>query len=197
MDELIGFTITSLALIGSPGPNTLRLAATGTAFGVVGGLRYMAGILIGMVLVMSAISTGLGSILLALPGVTPFVAVIAATYILWLAFRIATAPPLIGTGNRDSRPSFRAGLFLSLINPKGYAAMAALYFGFVLVKNNLLSDAAAKLVVVTATMVVVNFAWLLSGAALTQAFRNPKINPLINLAFAALLVVSVVLALWI
>ena len=75
--------------------------------------------------------------------------------------------------------------------------MAALYFGFVLVKNNLLSDAAAKLAVVTATMVVVNFAWHLSGAALTQAFRNPKINPLINLAFAALLVVSVVLALWI
>ena len=153
MDELIGFTITSFALI--------------------------------------------GSILLALPGVTPFVAVVAAMYILWLAFRIATAPPLIGTGNRDSRPSFRTGLFLSLINPKGYAVMAALYFGFVLVENNLLSDAAAKLAVVTSTMLVVNFAWLLSGAALTQAFRDPKINRVINLAFAALLVVSVAFALWI
>ena len=75
--------------------------------------------------------------------------------------------------------------------------MAALYFGFVLVENNLLFDAATKLAVVTATMLVVNFAWLLSGAALTQAFRDPKINRVINLAFAALLVVSVVFALWI
>ncbi len=197
MEELIGFTTAGIALIGSPGPNTLGLAATGATFGAVGGLRYMSGILIGMVLVMSAISTGLGGILLAIPGVTPVVAVAAATYILWLAYRIATAPPLVGTGNRDSRPSFRAGLFLSLVNPKGYAAMAALYSGFVLIETNLLSDAAAKLAVVTATMLVVNLAWLLAGAALTQAFRHPAINRAINLVFVVLLVISVVFALWI
>jgi len=66
-----------------------------------------------------------------------------------------------------------------------------------LIETNLLSDAAAKLAVVTATMLVVNLAWLLAGAALTQAFRHPAINRAINLVFVVLLVISVVFALWI
>lgn len=194
MEELIGFTAAGFALIGSPGPNTLSLAATGAAFGAVGGLRYMAGILTGMILVMSAISTGLGGVLLAIPGVTPVVAIVAATYILWLAYRIAAAPPLATNGDPDARPSFRAGLFLSLVNPKGYASMAALYSGFVLVEGDFLSDAAVKLIVVSATMLVVNTAWLLAGAALTRAFQHPTVNRAINMGFALLLVISVVFA---
>ena len=194
MEELIGFTAAGFALIGSPGPNTLSLAATGAAFGAVGGLRYMAGILTGMILVMSAISTGLGAMLLAIPGVTPVVGIVAATYILWLAYRIAAAPPLATNSDRDARPSFRAGLFLSLVNQKGYAAMAALYSGFILVEGDFLSDAAVKLIVVSATMLVVNMAWLLAGAALTRAFQHPTVNRAINMGFALLLVISVVFA---
>lgn len=195
MEELFGFTAAGFALIGSPGPNTLSLAATGAAFGALGGLRYMAGILTGMILVMGFVSTGLGGVMLTVPGVTPVVAVVAAAYILWLAFRIATAPPLATTDDSDARPAFLAGLFLSLVNPKGYAAMAALYSGFELVKEDFLSDVVVKLVVVTATMLVVNVAWLLAGAALTQAFRHPTMNRAINLSFALLLVLSVVFAL--
>ena len=34
MDGLLGFAVAGFALAGSPGPNTLSLAATGAAFGL-------------------------------------------------------------------------------------------------------------------------------------------------------------------
>ena len=195
MEELFGFTVAGFSLIGSPGPNNLSLAATGAAFGARGGLRYLSGILTGMILVIGLVSTGLGGLMLTVPGVTPVVAVVAAAYILWLAFRIATAPPLVTNDARDIRPSFLPGLFLSLVNPKGYAVMAALYSGFVLVKGDFLSDVAVKSIVISAILLVTNVAWLLAGAALTQAFQHPTMNRAINLTFALLLVLSVVFAL--
>jgi threonine/homoserine/homoserine lactone efflux protein len=131
---------------------------------------------------------------MAVPGMTPVVMVLAAAYFLYLAWRIAMAPPLADDHGQRRVPTFFAGLALSLVNPKGYAAMAALYSGFVLVPDRLGADIAVKMSVLTVIIVAVNVAWLLAGAGLTRFFREPRSNRLINVAFAVLLVASVVLA---
>lgn len=195
MEGLLGFVLAGFALAGSPGPATLSLAATGAAFGARRGLGYMIGIVIGMVIVMGITATGVMGVLLARPGATPVVAAIAAAYFVYLAFRIATAPPLTARTDLRRRPSLTAGVFLSLVNPKGYAAMAALFSGFVLVRERLDLDAAAKVVVVVAIITAVNMAWLYAGAALTRFFRDPRSNRAINVTFAVLLVASVAFAL--
>jgi threonine/homoserine/homoserine lactone efflux protein len=89
------------------------------------------------------------------------------------------------------QPSFAGGFFLSLVNPKGYAAAAALFSGFVLIRGRFELDAAAKLIVLVAVTTAVNTAWLFAGAALTQFLREPHANRAINAAFAVLLVASV------
>jgi threonine/homoserine/homoserine lactone efflux protein len=195
MDGLLGFLLAGLALAGSPGPATLSLTATGAAFGAGRGVAYLAGIVVGMVAVMAAVAAGVVGLLLAVPGVTPIVTVLAAAYFLYLAWRIATAPPLADDSSRRRAPTFIAGLALSLVNPKGYAAMAALYSGFVLVPDRLGADVAAKMVVLTLLMIAVNVGWLLAGAGLTRFFRDPRSNRVINIAFAVLLVASVAIAL--
>lgn len=194
MDGLSGFLLAALALAGSPGPATLSLTATGAAFGAGRGIAYLAGIVVGMVLVMAAVAAGLVGLLVAVPGATPVVAVLAAGYFLYLAWRIAMAPPLTEDSGGRRAPTFIAGLALSLVNPKGYAAMAALYSGFVLVPDRLGADIAAKMVLLTLIIVAVNVGWLLAGAGLTRFFRDPRSNRLINVAFAVLLVASVALA---
>jgi threonine/homoserine/homoserine lactone efflux protein len=191
MNGLLGFMLAGLALAGSPGPATLSLAAAGAAFGARRGLGYMAGIVIGMVVVMGIAATGVMGVLLAIPGATPVVIAAAAGYFAYLAFRIATAPPLAEGADAGRRPSFAGGLFLSLVNPKGYAAMAALFSGFVLVRERLELDAALKAIVLLAIMVAVNTVWLLVGAALTRLLREPGTNRAINVTFAALLIASV------
>jgi threonine/homoserine/homoserine lactone efflux protein len=195
MDVLFGFILAAFALAGSPGPATLSLAATGAAFGARRGLAYMTGINVGMVGVMAITASGVVSLLLAVPGATPIVSVLAGAYFLYLAWRIATAPPLSEATAQQSPPSFAAGLLLSLINPKGYAAMAALFSGFVLVRERIMLDVAAKLIVLAAIIATVNLAWLTAGAGLTRFFREPRTNRIVNVIFAILLIASVAVAL--
>src|SRR6186713_2187994 len=173
MEGLSGFLLAGIALAGSPGPATLSLAAAGAAFGARRTAAYLAGIVVGMV----------GVVTLA-----------AGAYFVWLAWRIATAPPLATEGRDRKPPSFMGGLGLSLVNPKGYAAMAALFSGFVLLRDRLALDAGVKIALLTLVIVAVNLLWLLSGALLTRFFRDPRTNRIINVAFAVLLLASVALA---
>jgi threonine/homoserine/homoserine lactone efflux protein len=194
VEALPGFLLAAVALVGSPGPATLSLTATGAAFGARRGAGYLAGIVAGMVAVMAIVASGVVGLLLAMHGAMPLVTVLAAAYFLYLAWRIATAPPLSEQAGQQRPPTFFGGLLLSLVNPKGYAAMAALYSGFVLVHDRLALDVAAKMAVLVLIITAVNVAWLFAGAALTHLFRRPRTNRAINVAFAVLLVGSVVFA---
>lgn len=195
MEGLLGFILAGLALAGSPGPATLSLAATGAAFGARRGFGYMTGINLGMVGVMAITACGIVGLLLALPGAMPVVIGLSSAYFAYLAYRIATAPPLAKAGEPHRQPSFLAGVILSLVNPKGYAAMAALFSSFVLIERRLEMDVAVKIALLAVIIAAVNIAWLMMGAVLTRFFRDPRSNRVINLTFAVLLIASVGVAL--
>lgn len=196
METLPAFIATTFVLTGSPGPNTLSVAAVGASFGRTRGLEYMLGLNIGMVAVIGIVATGLASLMLSLPGLSPFVTLAAALYFLFLAYRIATAPPLAQTGSNmaTQAPRWYEGAGLSIINPKAYAAMAALFSGYVLIENNLFADAAWKAGLILTIIALVNFSWLFVGAAMTNFLRNERTSRTINRTFAVLLLLSVALA---
>jgi threonine/homoserine/homoserine lactone efflux protein len=195
MDGVLSFTLAGVVLAGSPGPATLSLAAAGAAFGTRGGLPYMAGIIIGMLAVMAITAAGVTGVMFAVPGAAPILLAAAALYFCYLALRIAAAPPLTAAGEGQRRPSFAGGFLLSLINPKGYAAMAALFSGFVLISERIALDAAIKMAILVLIIAAVDLAWLCAGAALTRAFRTPRLSRMLNLGFALLLVASPLLTL--
>ncbi|MBS0549349.1 MAG: LysE family transporter [Proteobacteria bacterium] len=194
MDGVPGFLLAALALAGSPGPATLSLAAASAAFGAGRVTGYFFGILLGMVGVMAIVASGVIGLMAKIPGVTPVVTLAAALYFVWLAWRIATAPPLTDVAEDRRPPTFAGGLALSLVNPKGYAAMAALFSGFVLLRGQLALDAVLKVALLTMLIAAVNVAWLLVGAAMTRLFRAPCTNRIVNVIFAILLLISVALA---
>ncbi len=195
MDQLAGFMFASFALIASPGPNTLSLAATAAAFGFRRSLRFLTGLLLGMIVVMTVTATGVAAMIIALPGMKPMVTVAATAYFVYLAYRIATAPPIGDTDENREAPSALAGLAICLANPKAYAAMAAVFSGFVLIAERPAMDAAAKIALLAVMILLVNLCWLTAGAALTRFFRDPKSNRAINIAFAASLLIAVGLTL--
>ena len=195
MQDIIGFVLAGLALTGSPGPNTLSLAAVGAAYGFRRGILYMGGLFAGMLLVMAITATGLGGLMLAIPGVAPIVTVIAAAYFLYLAWKIAAAPPIDDAGARRNQPSFGGGVLLSLVNPKAYAAMAALFSGFVLFAASTRLDLAAKILALALIIALVNALWLVAGSSLTVLFRDPRASRVINIGFAVLLLASLTFAL--
>jgi threonine/homoserine/homoserine lactone efflux protein len=197
MEGLLGFILAGFALAGSPGPSNLSLAAVGAAFGARRTLGYLAGIVTGLVPVMAITGSGALGVLLAVPGATPVVLALVAAYFAYLAFRIATAPPLREHNPHVHQPSFAGGAFLSLVNPKGYAAFAALFSGFVLVRDRVGLDLALKVAVLVAIIAAASLGWLLGGAALTRFFRDPRSNRILNIAFAVLLLASLAVMLWV
>ena len=183
------------ALAGSPGPNTMSLAAAGAAYGARRSVGFMIGLALGMLAVMVVVASGVVGMLLTVPGVAPIAAIAAVLYFVYLAWRIATAPPLSDRTEARPPPSLLAGLALSLANPKGYAAMLALFSGHIVVKDRLIADAGLKIAVTMAIILLVNIAWLLVGAGLARHLRSPRASRILNLAFAALLLASALLLL--
>lgn len=195
MEQLLPFILAAFALTGSPGPNTLSLAATGAAFGPRRGAAFLVGLIVGMGGVMVITATGVSGILLALPYAEEIILAAAAAYFIYLAWRIATAPPLAEGADGGRHPSFYGGVFLSLVNPKAYAAMAAVISGFVLVPDRLELDIAVKFACLLVIITIVNVSWLFGGATLTRFFRQPRANRIINILFAALLLASLAVTL--
>ncbi len=187
--------LAGFALTGSPGPAVLSLAAAGAAFGVRRGLPLVAGIIAGVLAVLLVTAAGLAGLILAQPVIGPGVRLLAVGYMIYLAWAIATAPPLGSDAGSERRPSFLAGIFLGVGNPKAYAAMAALFSGFVLSERAGI-DVALKVAVLIAIMAIGNLAWLLLGSGLTRFFRDPATSRAVNVAFAVLLLASVAFAFW-
>ena len=192
--DLIVLWLAALPLMGSPGPATMSLAAVGAAYGARPGLGYLAGIVAGTTGVLLLIATGVTGLILAEPALVRVITVLAAVYILYLAYRIATAPVLAGAGPETAAPSFPGGFLLAIANPKAFAAIGAVYGGHTILEGDPLLDAAAKIAALAAVIVVVNAAWLVFGAALSSVLRDPRIGRIANIAFAVLLVASVALA---
>jgi len=190
LEPFLTFIAAAFALAGSPGPNTLSLAAVGAAFGYRRGVGYMLGLNLGMLIVIALVGSGVAGLLFVLPGAAPVITTLAAAYFLYLAYKIATAPPLTEPDAGHKPPSWIAAIFVSLANPKAYAAMAAMFSGFTLATTPT-ADTTAKVATLLAVIVVVNLVWLLAGAALTPFLRNARTSRVINVAFAVALLVSV------
>lgn len=188
------FLAALFALVASPGPATLALAGAGAAFGVQGARRFLFGSICGAALTISLVGSGVAGALLGYPGVAPVLIGLAAAYMVYLAYRIATAPPIGDIATNGRTPGFAAGFVLGITNPKGYAVFATLFAGFVVLPDNIAGDALVKGIVLMILLTMIDVGWLLAGNALRPLFHDPKISRRINIAFAILLIASVALA---
>ena len=187
--------LAALPLMGSPGPATLSIAAAGSAFGLRRSIAYTAGVMLGTATVLLLIATGVTGIVLTVPGLMPVLSVAALAYIVYLAYRIATAP--VGTSPQEeaAAPIFPGGYLLAISNPKAFAAIGAVYSGVAVIPTDAFLDAAVKVTVLSTIIVTVHVVWLFLGVGLARVMRDPKLGRIINIVFAILLIASVAAAL--
>ena len=193
--EIIAFIFAGIALVASPGPATLSLAAAGAAFDGRQARIYMIGIMSGAGLVITGVAAGLLTAILSVPHAATVLATISLCYLAYLAYRIASAPPINSDGGAGAAPGFVTGLVFNLSNPKAYAAFAALFAGFDLVPGAPLGSTVLEAVICYAIVIVADVGWVLIGASLRRYLHDPSKNRIINVSFAILLVFSVIPAL--
>ena len=185
--------LTSLAIMGSPGPATISLTAAGSAYGVRPSAGYLAGIVAGTTAVLVAVATGITAALLAVPALRAVLIAASAAYILWLAYHIATAPPGGAQAEARDPPSLAGGALLGVANPKAWIAIAAV-FASAHLAGNPAADAAAKTSALTVMIILINSAWLIAGASLASVLRDPRRSRVINVTLATALVAATALA---
>jgi threonine/homoserine/homoserine lactone efflux protein len=87
----------------TPGPNNIMIASSGVNFGLRRTISHMLGITIGVALMLLLVGFGLAQAFVAVPFVHQILKVIAALYLIFFAWRIATAATM-GAADRISRP---------------------------------------------------------------------------------------------
>jgi threonine/homoserine/homoserine lactone efflux protein len=183
----------SLAIMGSPGPATISLVAAGAVHGVRRSAPYLGGIIAGTTIVLLAVATGITAALLAVPAIGSVLIWISAAYILWLAYHIATAPPLSEPVAASGAFSVAGGALLGVANPKAWVAIAAV-FASAHLAGAATTDAAAKIAVLTAMIIVICATWLVAGKSIAPLLREPGRARVVNAALALALVGATALA---
>jgi threonine/homoserine/homoserine lactone efflux protein len=184
--SIAALVLTAAAITGSPGPATMSLVAASSTFGARRSLRYFAGIVAGTVAVLLAVAAGIAAVLLAVPGLGTALTVVSVAYIVWLAYRIATAPPASPAAGARA-PSLRGGLILGVANPKAWIALAAVFAGAHV-------GAALKLAVISGMIVASSSTWLAAGRSLAPLLRRPHTARIVNRMLAAALLAASALA---
>ena len=194
LENLSSFLFASIALIVSPGPAPLLIAATSASYGWKRALILILGLVSSMCLIIFAVGKGVTRLVILLPEFVSVISTIAIAYMCYLAYRIGSAPPLKDSSDKDKAPTYWNGFFLNFINPKAYGAIGALFSGFTLVSNNPMRDALSKSVLIFLVICIGNLGWMLAGSALSPFMRRQKSSRIINVAFAVALLFSVLLA---
>jgi len=190
-DDLIAFTLVGFALTGSPGPATLSLAATGAAYGFRAGRNYLLGIILGVMVVIVGVAAGVFAAIIAIPNAAEVLTVFAIGYFAYLAYKIATAPPVGKSVSMTDGPGFVTGFILNISNPKAYAAFTALFSGFHLIPQAPTQSIFVQIMLCFSIICIVNPAWLYIGSALRHVLHDEKTSQRVNQGFAIMLVASV------
>jgi threonine/homoserine/homoserine lactone efflux protein len=184
----------ALAIMGSPGPSTISLVGASVAYGVRRSTAYCLGLIAGTIVVLLAAATGITAVLLAVPALRWALVIVGTAYILWLAYHLATAPPLSEQTRAERHPRFIDGLILGVINPKAWIAITAIVAS-VRLADTASVDAALKIPLLAAMVVGIHVIWLLAGRLMVRVMRQPRLSRAVNITLAALLVGASLLAL--
>ena len=104
----------------TPGPNNLMLMTSGTNFGFRRTVPHLMGVALGFVLMIVLVGLGLAELFARYPLAHEVLKWVSVAYLLYLAWKVATAQPP-GEGRAAGRPmTFVQGLLFQWVNPKAW-----------------------------------------------------------------------------
>lgn len=188
-DLLLAFVLFAFATAGTPGPNNMMLLASGANFGFRRTILHILGISAGLGVMVVAMGWGLSGAFKTFPILHEILKWAGAAYMLWLAWKIATA-----TGINDKSPTGQPMTFLEAaafqwLNPKAWA----MALGAATTYTPEGSGSLTVLILAGTFMLVgapCSAAWAGFGQGLRRFLDRPAILRTFNVSMAVLLVAS-------
>lgn len=132
----------AISMTGTPGPNNVMLTASGALYGYRRTLPHIFGIMAGGLVMFIAVALGLGAVFERFPMIQQGFKIVGAAYLLYLAWKIATAPSPDLAATEGARPltAWQAAVF-QFVNPKVWIIGITLIAGFMPHEGPLLTNA--------------------------------------------------------
>jgi threonine/homoserine/homoserine lactone efflux protein len=192
-DAMAAFFVFALVAAVTPGPSNVMVLAAGARAGLRGGLPCLAGVVAGMALLIGAAALGLGGVISALPGATVLLRWGGAALLLWLAWKIASAPPMTAGAHGDPVGFWHAFAF-QWVNPKSWivgASAAATYGAGAAAMGGASARALLMGALFAAAAAPSCLLWLAAGGALQRVLTDGRRARAFNAVMGVVLAASV------
>lgn len=188
-DLLAGLTLFAFVSSITPGPNNAMLMASGANFGLRRTAPHMAGVSLGFLFLILAVGLGLGGLFAAYPVLHDVLKVVGCAYLVWLAWKLATAKGLGAAAARGKPMTFLQAAAFQWVNPKAWAMAVSGVSAYTPAAGYV-----SNLFVMGAVFALVNLpcigAWTGFGVGMRRFLDRPAALRAFNLTMAALLLLS-------
>lgn len=191
-DLLLAFSLFALISSITPGPNNTMLLASGAAFGFRRTLPHMLGVTGGFFLMVLSIGLGFGALFRTFPGLHGWLRHLGAAYLVYLAWRIASASSAApGEGRRGAGAplGFLGAAAFQWVNPKAWTMAVAAVSTYMPQQGHL-----ANVFVIAALFAAINLPcvglWAGCGSLIRRVLDDPSRQRGFNRAMAVLLLAS-------
>jgi threonine/homoserine/homoserine lactone efflux protein len=192
MEILLSVLLFALVSTATPGPNNIMVMTSGMNFGVWRTVPHYLGICIGFPAMVLAISMGLGTVFEAVPVMHQVIKVLGISYLMYLAWRIATTETELKEDGSSRPLSFWQAAAFQWVNPKAWVMAVGALATFTTVSGRVVEQAlwiAAAFMVVAIPSVG---GLMLGGAGLRRLLQKPAYRRWFNWTMGLLLVLSVI-----
>jgi len=193
MHELLGpLVLVAAAMCLTPGPNVIMVTALAANFGFRRAIPHMLGITLGFGFLVMAVGFGLAGLLQAQPRLHTVLKYAGATYLLYLAWRIAQADAAGSDSTRAKPISFVEAVLFQWINPKGWVTAVGALAAYTTVGGDVWLQTSVIASVLAGACFASVVIWAAFGVAIARFLGSPHARMRFNWSMAGLLVISLI-----
>lgn len=189
LEIFIALTIFAFVSSISPGPNNLMLMGSGANFGFKKTVPHLLGVALGFTAMIVLVGLGIMQIFDYYPSSYQVLKVLSVAYLLYLAFKLATASNAIEQGKSKSKPmTFMQAALFQWVNPKAWTM--ALTGVSVYAPSQTLSAVLFVALVFGLINLPCVSSWIVMGEKMQRLLTNHTRLKVFNYSMSALLVAS-------
>ena len=157
----------------SPGPNVVLLTASGARFGFKATVPHILGVALGVGIIAGLTGLGIGVLILTVPWLIFGLKIVAALWILWMAWGLWQARPVTKRKTGIRPFTFVEAVLFQAVNPKIWivALAAAIYVSDFPPSQQAMYLAAAF----SGINLLVCLFWTWAGSLLSLLLNNPRV----------------------
>ena len=134
IENLLSFSIATMVLAFSPGPDNIFVLTQSLVNGAKSGIATTAGLISGCIVHTTLLAFGLSAIITTSQTIFYSIKVLGACYLLYLAYQVYKSSDQISLSSNTARKSYanlyKTGVIMNLVNPKVMIFFLAFFPGF-------------------------------------------------------------------